>query len=70
MTDKNTLNARRKYFSGFCSNNVVNSIMWDDTIPEDIKKKAIKIAREIAKERGSIRVHLEDWEAAVKEVRE
>lgn len=60
--------ARKNYLLSFCSLNVVNSIMLDDTIKNSIKRKAIERAREIAKEAGRYRVYLKDYHSALKEV--
>lgn len=70
MKTKDPVTAKRKYLSGFCSANVINSILYDDLIPGMDKPKALQVARQLAQLRGSYRVYIDDWEKACRVVEE
>lgn len=59
---------KRKYLGGFCTLAVVNSILFDDTIPTNHKVKALEIAHKAAITDGRKHVWWTDWEDALKQV--
>jgi hypothetical protein len=63
------ISERKKYFKRFCSDTVADWLIQDKTLTLEQKKELIRIARDIALKRGSIRVYWEDLCLALKNIK-
>ena len=61
---------KRKVLGGICSLAVVNSILFDDSISSAQKQKALELAKKSAAEDGRHRIWVEDWEWALKKIKD
>ena len=62
--------ARMRYLKSICSPNLVQMIVYDKNHTEKEKMEILKIAQNIARKKGRVRVYLEDWSHALKKWRE
>jgi len=70
MADTTLEGMRRNTLNALCSQQVINSILYDSTLPQIVKTKTFEIAKKIANNKNRHRVYIEDWEEALRQVKE
>jgi hypothetical protein len=60
---------RKDYFFGFCSNGLAHFLAHDTNWSYEQKEKILSLAKRIAFETARVKVHIEDFQIALRELR-
>ena len=67
--DKSKISMRKSYFRGFCSPDLANFLATDRNWNFEQKQKILELAKKIAHEDGRIKIWIQDFQFALRQLR-